>query len=411
MKIQSPWHRTSLERVEPQSGFGDVGEGGKVLGLLGTAFSGDPFDGGIPFYDATTGLVDWVALLGLFGAVISPPALAANTDNWNPAGLAPAAVIRADLTADWNLTGLVPPAATGQRTFVLLANVSAHTLTLKHDVTSVVANRFYCPGDADAPLAKDTAVLLWYDPTSTHWRLAGGAGGSSITFGLVGDITSSAPGDATAAGATTRVADAGHKHGREAWGGAGDMSGSVPGDAVAVGASGKEADAGHRHAREAWAVVGDITTAAYADAPAAGASGHVADGAHRHGMFSPRKHVINAIFDGGSTIISTGKYIRVKIPWACTITRVTMLSDASTTATVDIWRTTQSSYDGGATHPVVGDSIVGTDIPTIMASTKSDDSALTGWGSTALSAGNVLEFYLASNSAAMTLTVALELQP
>jgi len=179
------------------------GSGGVVMttvkALQGVPFSGLPSDGQFPYYDATTGRIDWVTLLGLFGTVLSPTQLAANTDNWNPTGLATACVIRADLSADWNLTGIVPPAATGQRTFVLLANVSTHTLTLKHDTTSTAANRFYCPGDLDVPLAKDTAVLLWYDLTTLRWRLAGGSGSSSSagglpwfnvkTYGAVGDGT------------------------------------------------------------------------------------------------------------------------------------------------------------------------------------------------------------------------------
>jgi len=275
-----------------------------VDSLLGIPFSGSPADGQFPYYDATTDELDWLDILGLFGTIISPTALTGSSaDDWNPPGLSGAAVIRMAMSADGDLSGIEAPAATGQRTVILLANVSAFSRTLKHDVTSTAANRFSLPGAADVPLPQGSAALLWYDPISTRWRLAGGAAGS------------------------------------------------------------------------------------------------------------PRKHAVNAIFDGGAAVIATGKYVRVKIPWACTITRVTMLSDASTTATVDIWRTTQSSYDGGVTHPVVGDSIVGADIPTITASTKSDDSALTAWGDTTLDAGDVLEFYLASNSAAVTLTVALEVQP
>lgn len=70
-------------------------------------------------------------------------------------------------------------------------------------------------------------------------------------YGVVGDISSSEPGDTAIAGTSGTVADANHQHARESWGTAGDMASSAPGDTVLPGTSGKVADANHRHAREA----------------------------------------------------------------------------------------------------------------------------------------------------------------
>lgn len=113
---------------------------------------------------------------------ITPTQLAANTDNWNPTGLSTATVIRASTDASRNLTGIVAPATSWA---LLLENVGAFDLVLKHDVTSTAANRFYCPNDTDLTLQKDTSVLLGYDTTSSRWRVIGGTGGAS------GAITSS----------------------------------------------------------------------------------------------------------------------------------------------------------------------------------------------------------------------------
>lgn len=106
--------------------------------------------------------------------VISPAQLTANTDDWNPTGLATAHVIRADTDASRNLTGIVAPSIAR---WVILANVGANNLVLKHDATSTAANRFLCPGSTDLTLSANTAVFLEYDLTSSRWRVVGGAGG------------------------------------------------------------------------------------------------------------------------------------------------------------------------------------------------------------------------------------------
>lgn len=108
--------------------------------------------------------------------VVSPSQLTANTDNWNPTGLSTADAIRASTDASRNLTGIVAPATVRA---IVLENVGAFDLVLKHDVTSTAANRFYCPNDADVTLQKDSSIFLVYDLTSTRWRVVGGAGGGT----------------------------------------------------------------------------------------------------------------------------------------------------------------------------------------------------------------------------------------
>jgi hypothetical protein len=109
-------------------------------------------------------------LLGSGGGVISPTALAANTDNWNPTGLSTALIIRASSSANYNLTGIVAPAA--GRT-VLLINVGANNIVLKHNATSTSANRLRTPNQVDCTLTPESSCILWYDITSAMWRVLG----------------------------------------------------------------------------------------------------------------------------------------------------------------------------------------------------------------------------------------------
>jgi hypothetical protein len=99
--------------------------------------------------------------------VISPTQLAANTDNWNPTGLASARVIRLSTDASRNLTGIVAQAA---GTMVWLVNVGAQDCVLVHNATSTAANRFFCPGSANFTLNANDSVQIRYDTTSSRWR-------------------------------------------------------------------------------------------------------------------------------------------------------------------------------------------------------------------------------------------------
>lgn len=52
-------HSTSQSEWTPQHGFGDVGTGGKVIGIAGFDLpGGDPTDGQVPTWDAASG--EWI---------------------------------------------------------------------------------------------------------------------------------------------------------------------------------------------------------------------------------------------------------------------------------------------------------------------------------------------------------------
>jgi hypothetical protein len=95
---------------------------------------------------------------------------------------------------------------------------------------------------------------------------------------------------------------------------------------------------------------------------------------------------INFLIDGGGSAISTGIKGDLRVPFACTITSVDMLANASGSIVVDIWKDTYANFP-----PTVADTIVASAKPTISSATKSTDSTLTGWTKT-VSAGDILRF-------------------
>lgn len=114
---------------------------------------------------ATFNVLGTLALAALAVGAISPAQLVANTDNWAPAGLSGAGMIRVSTDASRNLTGLTG-GSSGR--VILMHNVGAFNLVLKDDVTSAVANRFYLLGDIT--LEPDAVVYLQYDATTLRWR-------------------------------------------------------------------------------------------------------------------------------------------------------------------------------------------------------------------------------------------------
>ncbi len=150
------------------------------------AFGADPTLTFNPSTDtlSTSGLTVNAAMSAT--ATITPAALAANTNDYNPAGLATTATVRASATAPVQLTGL---AAQGSGRQVALRNVGAQAITLVNaSASSVAANRFAF--SRDLVLAPGDGVELAYDATLARW---------------VARAPIPAPGAAAAAGATTQV--------------------------------------------------------------------------------------------------------------------------------------------------------------------------------------------------------------
>jgi len=100
-------------------------------------------------------------------AVISPPQIAADQNDYGPAGMATATVMRISSDAARNVTGLL---ALSSGALLLLMNTGSFGITLKNEsASSSAANRFAI--GADVLLAAGRGALLWYDGVSSRWRL------------------------------------------------------------------------------------------------------------------------------------------------------------------------------------------------------------------------------------------------
>lgn len=107
------------------------------------------------------------------------------------------------------------------------------------------------------------------------------------------------------------------------------------------------------------------------------------------------------VIDGGGATITTGIKGDLEIPFACTITQVTMLADQTGSIVVDIWKQVYASFP-----PTVTQTITASALPTITTAVKSQDATLTGW-TTTCSAGDILRFNVNSVTSIQRCTIAL----
>jgi hypothetical protein len=108
---------------------------------------------------------------------ISPSQIASNQNDYNPAGLSTASVLRLSTDAARNITGL--QGGSDGRVLTVI-NVGANPIALKNaDSGSSAVNRFLF--GADLTLAAEQAVALWYDATSSRWRAQKQVGAHTFT--------------------------------------------------------------------------------------------------------------------------------------------------------------------------------------------------------------------------------------
>ena len=125
--------------------------------------------------DATTGLLSVQRGLALAG-VVAPSALTADQNNFNPTGMAGAAVLQLSGSAARVITGL---AGGGEGRVVSIINTGSQTITLNTEsASSTAANRFSFSGNLQ--MAGKQSLLLRYDGTATRWQCIGAAPGVSV---------------------------------------------------------------------------------------------------------------------------------------------------------------------------------------------------------------------------------------
>jgi len=107
----------------------------------------------------------------VWNGIISPTALAANTNDWAPTGFATANTIRISASSAVDLTGI---AGGSSGRILTIHNVGANAITLKDEsASSTAGNRFAL--SADLTLGADSMIMLQYDATSSRWRCISGA--------------------------------------------------------------------------------------------------------------------------------------------------------------------------------------------------------------------------------------------
>lgn len=112
---------------------------------------------------------------------LTPAQLAANTNNYNPAGLSLASRLRLSTDASRNLTGLA--GGVDGRVFVIV-NVDVNPLVLKNaDTNSTAANRF--DFGADVTLGAQQVAIIQYDGTDSRWKLIASTAGAAVADGAV----------------------------------------------------------------------------------------------------------------------------------------------------------------------------------------------------------------------------------
>lgn len=125
--------------------------------------------GAVRFQVATTALVNSVAMY--HQAVSSPAALTGDVTDYATGNIV---VLRVDPGAAGRTINSLASPVSGKVLMVL--NISAtQPLTLRHDdgATGTAAQRIYCPNNVSVVIPPNGSRLLWYDGTSSRWRVFG----------------------------------------------------------------------------------------------------------------------------------------------------------------------------------------------------------------------------------------------
>jgi hypothetical protein len=108
------------------------------------------------------------------------------------------------------------------------------------------------------------------------------------------------------------------------------------------------------------------------------------------------------VISGGLATLATGTYVGYRVPFDCTIVRVSLGLNQTGSIVVDIWKDSHANFP-----PVNGDSITASATPTISSGLTYEDATLTGW-TTTLVTGDWLFFNVDSVTSAKTCSINLE---
>lgn len=135
-------------------------------------------------------------------ADLTPAAISADVDDYDPTDLSGALILRLSSTDTWRVTGL---AGGFYGRVMMIFNVGSEAIILSaEDTDSIAANRFAL--NQDLYLYPHHAAVLWWDPTSSRWRCSSCtsiAGKETIYFDAGGMIPRTTNGPVLQIGETT----------------------------------------------------------------------------------------------------------------------------------------------------------------------------------------------------------------
>lgn len=107
-------------------------------------------------------------------SIITPSALAANTNDWNPNGGDDAFLWRISASgASRNLTGIAAPAVDGATHMLTVIGTSTDIVLIHNSSSSSGANRIFTATTLDMRLTLGDRVLIVYDATEAKWLVQG----------------------------------------------------------------------------------------------------------------------------------------------------------------------------------------------------------------------------------------------
>lgn len=113
---------------------------------------------------------------------------------------------------------------------------------------------------------------------------------------------------------------------------------------------------------------------------------------------------IQFIIDGGGSAITTGIKGDIMIPFNCSVLGWDIVGDTSGSIVVDVWKDTYANFP-----PTVGDSITGSEKPTLSSATKNQDLTLSSW-TTTFSRNDWLRFNVDSASTLTRVTIVIRVK-
>ncbi len=110
------------------------------------------------------------------------------------------------------------------------------------------------------------------------------------------------------------------------------------------------------------------------------------------------------VLDGGGSAISTGeKKVYIRWPFNCTLTKITLLADTSTTTTIDVWKDSYANFP-----PTDADSLFDTESePAISAALKSETTSFDS-GEDSITAGDIMCVNVDANDNATILSIVFD---